>query len=295
MSNENLNKNFELIKDDNKEKHIEINKDNFDENILINKLLKPEPNFFNERKTKISLQRNYEFIIKGFIQIKEEKLIPIFHYLNKIGIPILKIIVNGFIDNDFEDENQENLTLKMISNCINFCYNKNLLYFIYKKLSKYFRRHDKYKDLQSIKRFEKLFTIWKILYNLENISPIYKYNDNSSITFYSYSDNNNKSMNIKIKNDNGNFELAFKFIPSPILNINKNIDNFYFIKIVDYNNNHFTIKYDDIFIEDENNEVKTFSQISEIRFIFIGNHCNIYFNYFNSFYNINNCFSSKVF
>ena len=117
----------------------------------------------NLRKTKISLQRNYEFIIKGFIQIKEEKLIPIFHYLNKIGIPILKIIVNGFIDNDFEDENQENLTLKMISNCINFCYNKNLLYFIYKKLSKYFRRHDKYKDLQSIKRFEKLFTIWKML------------------------------------------------------------------------------------------------------------------------------------
>ena len=68
-----------------------------------------------------------------------------------------------------------------------------VFYFIYKKLSKYFRRHDILKDIKSIQKFGKLFAIWKLLYNLENPSSIFSHNDIPSITFFS-----NLSQKIKI-------------------------------------------------------------------------------------------------
>ena len=246
---------------DKKEKPNEIIEDNFDENNFLIKLLDLDSKFFN-RRTKCSSINYYESIVKLFNKMNDEELKQFLNYLNKVNIPLLKILVNGFIDFDFNDEKKD-IILKLISKFINICFNKNIFYFIYKKLSKHFRRHDKLKDIKSVQKFEKLFKIWKLLYNLDNISSC-KQSYTSSIIFY-----HNISTVIKItKEDNeaSHSIITINFIPSPILNINKIVENFFFLKVVDNNKNNFTFKYNNVFIEDNNNKINSFSQVHKIQF-----------------------------
>jgi len=93
---------------------------------------------FNAKKTKINLQTDYEFIIHIINKLKENEFELFFIYLNEIKISIFKIIVNGFIEFTFNDENKEKNILDIISRMISLFYNKNFFYFIYKKLSKFF-------------------------------------------------------------------------------------------------------------------------------------------------------------
>ena len=62
------------------------------------------------------------------------------------------------------------------------------------------------------------------------------------------------------------------------MNINKIIENFYFLKVLDKNKNDFTFKYDNVFIGDNNNETYTFSQIFQIRFDLMSKQYDIYIN-----------------
>jgi hypothetical protein len=242
---------------------IEINnKDNIDENNIHEKKNSDEKNedeyklfqiiteqsLFNEKRTKIISKDNYDSLIKIIYETKPKEFIYFLNYLNKIGIPILKVLVNGFIEFD-NDKNQDEIILEIIAKCINLYFNKNIFYFVYKKLSKFFRRHDKLKDIKSIQRFEKLFTIWKILYNLENLSPICQHNNTPSITFFSNLNQNNKNLKIEIKRfEKGqqNFSITIRFLLSPILDINKYINNFSFLKVYDESKNKFKFRYFDM-------------------------------------------------
>ena len=257
----------ELNEGQNLNQIIYVNDDIIDESILF-KILTNQ-NIFNTKKTKIILKENYEYILKLINRTKEDELISFLNYLNKVNIPILKILINSFIEFDLEEDNIKKI-LNIISKVIVIFYNRNIFHFIYKKLSKYFRRHDKLSDIQTIKKFEKLFQVWKLLYNLDILSSPYQNVENTSITFFSDL-NNNDNINIKIdipkpKNGTNSFYITINFICSPILNINKFIENFYFLKVFDVNKKEFKFKYSDIFIEDINNKNKSFSKIKKISF-----------------------------
>ena len=144
-----------------------------------------------------------------------------------------------------------------------------MFYFIYKKLSKLYRRHNDIKTIKSITQFEKLFKIWKLLYNIEELSlPNIKENNNKLITFYIglNKKNNNIDINIEdlISKKESEIIINISFAISPILGVNKLVEDFYFFKIFDKNNNYFKLKYNDIFNKNNNNNIEPFSKVNNI-------------------------------
>ena len=269
MNSENINiKDNNMIIDDE-----EIYKDvNQLLNILTNK------DIFNDKKTKFINKNDYEFIIRTFKNIHKNEFINLFNYFNQINIPILKALINGFIQFDFEKEMNENIILDIISKGIKIFFNKNLFYFIYKKLSKNFRRHNLLKDIQSIKKFGKLFKIWKLLYNIENPFDNIDLINLSSLIIFPNPNKENKFIELEIddKNEMINLIVSIKFVDSPILNVNLINEKFSFIKL--YNDNDiFEIKYNDINSEKEKN-VTLFSNIFKIKFEFYKKGFEIYIN-----------------
>jgi len=243
-------------------------------------LMITDQSLFNEKRTKIISKENYDSLIKIINETKTKEFIYFLNYLNKVGIPILKVLVNGFIEFDI-DKDQEEIILQIIAKCINLYFNKNIFYFVYKKLSKYFRRHAKLKDIKSIKKFEKLFTIWKILYNLENLSPICQHNNTPSITFFSNLNQKNKNLKIELKRfekGENHFSITICFLQSPILNINKYINNFSFLKVYDESKNKYKFRYKDIFNDKTGNKLKNLSQVDKIKFEFKSTIFSIYIN-----------------
>ena len=228
------------------------------------------PSLFNKKRTKIISKDNYFSLIAILKEAIEKELCPFLNYLSKIDISIFKILVNGFIEFDFDDKNKE-IILEIIAKCINICFNKNLFYFIYKKLSKFFRRHEKFKDINSIQKFEKVFAIWKLLYNLENLTPIDQNNETTSIIFFPNLKKKNQNIKIEIerfKEGKNHFFVTINFVQSPILNINKYIKNFSFLKVYNDNKNKFKYKYKDIFTDEVRKKFNNLSQIYKIQFEF---------------------------
>ena len=182
-----------MAENNNNEKRINSDNKNGNEYIIFQLLTGHK--LLNIKKTKILSKDNYDSLIKIINEANLKELISFLNYFNKIGIPILKILINGFIEFD-NDKYQESIILEIIEKCINLYFNKDIFYFVYKKLSKYFRRHDKLKDIKSIQKFGKLFTIWKLLYNLENLTPIFRHNDIPSITFFFFLSQKNNNLKI---------------------------------------------------------------------------------------------------
>ena len=244
-------------------------------NILINK------NLFNDKKTKIIYEKDYTFLIKIFHNADDIEFINLFNYLMEINVPILKILIFGFIEFDIENNNEinDNIILEIIKKGININFNKNIFYFIYKKLSKKFRRNDSFKNIIEIKKFEKLFEVWKILYN--TINPKFNNELNNLSSFSSYHNINVEKKFIEIdfkdKNEIKNLIIIIKFNVSPILNINKIIDNFSFMKLCDEKDEIFELKYNDLKIW-KNENIKTFSKIAKIKCDFSQKGYNIYIN-----------------
>ena len=244
-------------------------------NILINK------NLFNDKKTKIIYEKDYTFLIKIFHNADDIEFINLFNYLMEINVPILKILIFGFIEFDIENNNEinDNIILEIIKKGININFNKNIFYFVYKKLSKKFRRNDSFKNIIEIKKFEKLFEVWKILYN--TINPKYNNELNNLSSFSSYHNINVEKKFIEIdfkdKNEIKNLIIIIKFNVSPILNINKIIDNFSFMKLCDEKDEIFELKYNDLKIW-KNENIKTFSKIAKIKCDFSQKGYNIYIN-----------------
>ena len=102
---------------------IEINnQDNIAENNIIEKRNADEKNedeyrffrmiteksLFNEKRTKIISKDNYDSLIKIINEENPIEFIYFLNYLNKVGIQILKVLINGFIEFD-NGKNQEKI------------------------------------------------------------------------------------------------------------------------------------------------------------------------------------------
>ena len=218
----------------------------------------------DKEKNKILSKEKYEILINLINNLKDEELNPIFNYMDRINFNLLEIIINGYTEYNFEDKNKENLILENISKCIKNNFNKHTFYLVYNKLSKFFLKYKTLNDLESTKQFIKLFNIWKILYDLKNLP---ENNNHPSILFYP---NLKENKGIKIDFHNldvqiNHLEFTIRFVLSPILNINKFIDNFSFLRIKDKE-----FKYVDAFKGDEDNDnrVDHFSEIEQIQFCF---------------------------
>ena len=234
------------------------------QNIIYNK------DALNTGKTKIIKMENYLSLFKIINKSNEEELINFFSYFNKTNIQIHKIIINGYIEFDIDE--YEDKLLEIISKIIDIYFSKNIFYFIYKKLSKIYRRHDLIKNEKCIKKINKIFNVWKFLYNPSK-QIIHKQLNNPNFIFLPKENEENKNILIEIKEFHKmkNILIIIDFIKSPILNLNILNEKFCFIKFLDSNKNKFELKYNDIITEESNNNsniISSFSQINQIEFFF---------------------------
>jgi len=95
--------------------------------------------------------------------------------------------------------------LDIISNAMYIYFDRSIFYFVYKKLSKYYRRNELLKDIKSIEKFEKIINIWKLLYNTSSELNLKDWNDNSFLFFPSL---NEEKKYIEIEIDDKN-EITF--------------------------------------------------------------------------------------
>ena len=112
------------MKNKNDEEKFKIIGENDNEKKLFQFLIDPE--LFNEHKTKILSKNNYDFIIQLIKKEEDENLVNFIDYLNQINIPIIKILINGYIEFDFKDENEEKIIYEIISKIMGIFFNKKL-------------------------------------------------------------------------------------------------------------------------------------------------------------------------
>jgi hypothetical protein len=102
------------------------------------------------------------------------------------------------------------------------------------------------------------------MYDIEKIN-LYKIKNPPSITLYTQKKTKSNNVEIKygdsIKYKNNRFEIYLNFDSSPIHNLNKFIDDFYFLKLENNEKKEFFIKYKDIFNE---NNAYSFSEVNSI-------------------------------
>ena len=242
---------------------------------IINKFV----NNYNDadKKEKMNLQKEYKSLITIIKKLNDKELLIILHYLNQNNIPILEILITDFLESGIYIENQEDKIKEIIAKSINILFNKDIFYFVYEKLSYAFRKHRTIIDKNYIKNFEKIFVIWKLLYNIE----IYNYHKNNIIFYKTNKDNNNIFINIgkvgkvgkDIKKETGHetdkYEILIKLESSSLMKLNKFNKNFRFLILYDdKKENNYEIKYDDVF--SENNKIDI-SKISEIKIVLMKN------------------------
>ena len=233
----------------------------------------------NNKRTKLKEVEDYKYLYDIIKDISGEKFINFFRYLSAINYPILEILINGYIK--FNDDCiTEEIILDIISNAIYIYFDRSIFYFIYKKLSKYYRRNELLKDIKSIEKFEKIINIWKLLYNTSSELNLKDWNDNSFLFFPSLNEEK-KYIEIEIddKNEIRNLIIEINFLCSPIFNLNNAEDNYSFIKLYDENNEIFEMKYNDFNLDKDDKEISfSFSKISQIKFDFSANDYNILIN-----------------
>jgi len=136
----------------------------------------------NNKRTKLKEVEDYKYLYDIIKDISGEKFINFFRYLSALNYPILEILINGYIK--FNDDCiTEEIILDIISNAMYIYFDRSIFYFVYKKLSKYYRRNELLKDIKSIEKFEKIINIWKLLYNTSSELNLKDWNDNSFLFF----------------------------------------------------------------------------------------------------------------
>ena len=220
-----------------------------------------------EKKAKLLSKENYIFLIKIMNNTNDQELINLLSFFNKTNLIIHKILINGYIEYDLTE--YDNNIINILSKIIDIYFNKKLFYFIYTKLSYIYRRHDLIKDVHSINKINKILNVWKMLYN-PSAQIIYPSLKNHNLIFLPdfSSKKNNKNIEICMKDVNKmkNISITINFVNSEILNINSVIPKFSFIKFYDINKRPFELKYNNIF--SENNIISSFSKIWQMKFIF---------------------------
>ena len=141
------------------ENKIEIKNENIDVKLKILTILNNIYNT-NSKNKKISITKeNYEFIINYINNSQDENFSIFFDYLNDINLPIIKILIDGYIKIDFEEENKNKLILEILAKIFKIYFSQKIFQRVYKHLSKIFRKNILLKNIQSIQKFEKIFNV----------------------------------------------------------------------------------------------------------------------------------------
>ena len=254
----------------------EFIQENTDNNFLS---ILTDNNKLNKKRTKLKEVEDYKYLYDIIKELSKEEFNNFFRYLSALNYPILEILINGYIEFN-DDRISEKIILNIISNVISLYFDRNIFYFVYYKLSKYFRRNQLLKDIKSIEKFEKLINIWKLLYNTSTNINL-KFWDNNSFLFFPSLNEEKKYIEIEIddKNEIRNLIIEINFLCSPIFNLNNAEDNYSFIKLYDENNKFFEMKYSDFYLNKDNKEISlSFSKIFQIKFDFSSNDYNILLN-----------------
>ena len=180
---------------------------------------------YNEKGTKLNNKENYLSLInliKDYIDKEEEYII---FFFEKIKVNIFKVIINGYINFDLNDEDEKIKTI--IKKIIPFFLDKKLFYYIYNKLSKIFRAFifNDNKELLFMK-FTKLLDVWQLLYKVEKISKVYQ-------NFISLIGQNSLLFDIFILNKKTKIKsinIIIEFYPFFFLSTNDKIKDFCFFK-----------------------------------------------------------------
>ena len=174
-----------------------------------------------EKKNSIS-KENYMIIIDFINKAHDDILIQFFDFLNDANLPILKLLIKEYIKLDFNKHENDSI-LEQFKKLFKIYFSKTLFKCVYKKLSKIFRKNYQLKDIDVVKKFEKVFNLWKLLYNMENFrgSSIAS-NYNSDFDFEIHI--NNKEF-ASIKNQ---FIIEISFTSSEVLKKMLEVKDFYF-------------------------------------------------------------------
>ena len=128
---------------------------------------------YNEKGTKIKSQEDYLVLIYILREYIKERNEFIFLYFKKINIDLVKILFNGYILFDINDNEKKNFVFELIKDIIPLFFSKDIFYLIYNKLSKIFRRFKLIEDKEKLFiQFNKIFDIWKFIYNIDNREKI---------------------------------------------------------------------------------------------------------------------------
>ena len=280
----NISGNNENIENEiNENKIIEIPKDNLEnkkgiddkDKLFLFELLNGE-DILDSTKTKINKKDDFILLINIIMKFDDDEFILFMNYLDMEEISIYKIIINGYIDFDFQEKSQETNIFNIISKIIFILFSKRIFYFIYDKLSKFYRLHnEEINDLDSLRKFEKIFNIWKLLYD----TKIYCKNDNnnSAISFFPNKKEKYFTLYIKEKikiNHEEEIDQTFitiKFLSYFLLDINNSNKNFSFLNCYDKDGKEFKFTYNSIFKDNNNinNNINSFSDIQTIQFRFL--------------------------
>ena len=236
-------------------------------------------NKLNNKRTKLKEFEDYKYLYDIIRDLSGEEFINFFRYLSALNYPILEILINGYLKFN-DDKINEEIILGIISNVMYLYFDRSIFYFVYKKLSKYYRRNHLLKDIKSIETFEKIINIWKLLYNTSSKLDFKDWNDNSFLFFPSLNEEK-KYIEIEIddKNEIKNLFIEINFLCSPIFNLNNADDNYSFIKLYDENNEIFEMNYNNFNLSKDEKEINfPFSKIRKIKFDFSANDYNILLN-----------------
>ena len=216
-----------------------------------------------EKKNSIS-KENYMVITDFINKADEHVLIQFFDFLNDINLPILKQLIKDYFKIDFK-ENENNSVLQQFKKLFKIYFSKRLFKCVYKQLSKIFRKNYQLKDIDGIKKFEKVFNLWKLLYNMEN--------NQGRWLGLNYNKDADFEINIKkeeFTNGKNEFIIKIYFTSSEILNKMIKYNGFYFVQfhekegeslVFSYLNNFDIVKAKKAIIENETNimEIQLFS------------------------------------
>ena len=220
----------------------------------------------NKKGTKIPDKSKYMYfleILKKKLYIEEDDYIIPFFAEKNIYIP--KIIINGYIEHQLNSE-ENKMVISLINKIFPLIMNKKYFVYIYKKLSKIFRRINTLNNDETlIPKFLNIFDIWKLFYT---------YNDDLKLSEKYISFYGNNCINVKIPNvckNHVHTELVIHFIKSPLFTIlNKTKKEFSFIKLYKLDNKGnkeelLKLKYDDIIQMNSDKEKKYKNNICKIK------------------------------
>ena len=191
-----------------------------------------------EKKNSIS-KENYELIIQ-FIKKKDEAyLIQFIDFLNDLHLLILQVLIEGYFKIDFEEDKNKEI-LEQLGRLFRYFFSKSLFKCVYKQLSKIFRKNCQLKDINTIQKLEKIFVVWKLLYNIEN------YPHNPKKIKDSGFENQDYKINIKhriFEADEYIFIMEIFFNTSEIFKKMNKDNAFYFIQFNDSEQRTFNFSY----------------------------------------------------